>query len=61
MWKDLRREFKRPRERRPFGSSWLPGRLSVLAGIAGLVLVAMRQYPETFTMPEFRPSMRDRF
>ncbi|MEL6690281.1 MAG: sterol desaturase family protein, partial [Pseudomonadota bacterium] len=54
MWKDLRREFERPRERRPFGSGWLSGTLSVLAGIAGLVLVAMRQYPETFTMPEFQ-------
>ncbi|MEM1233018.1 MAG: sterol desaturase family protein [Pseudomonadota bacterium] len=54
MWNELKREFERPRARRPFGSGWLSGSLSVLAGIAGLVLVAMRQFPETFTMPEFQ-------
>ncbi|MEP3637803.1 MAG: sterol desaturase family protein [Paracoccaceae bacterium] len=45
-------EFERPRENRPLGSGWLSGTLSILAGLAGLALVIVRYFPETFTMPE---------
>ncbi len=47
-------EFERPRESRPFGSGWLSGSLSILAGLAGLLLVVIRFFPETFTMPELQ-------
>ncbi len=45
-------EIERPRERRPFGSGWLSGTLSILAGLSGLALILVRYFPETFTMPE---------
>lgn len=45
-------EFERPREKRPLGSGWLSGSLSILAGLAGLALVLVRYFPQTFTMPE---------
>ena len=47
-------EFERPREKRPFGSGWLSGTLSILAGLAGLAIILIRFFPETFTMPELR-------
>lgn len=45
-------EMERPREKRPFGSGWLSGTLSILAGVSGLALILVRYFPETFTMPE---------
>ena len=45
-------EFERPREKRPLGSGWLSGTLSILAGLSGLALILVRYFPETFTMPE---------
>ena len=45
-------EFERPHEKRPLGSGWLSGTLSILAGLAGLALVIVHYFPETFTMPE---------
>ncbi len=53
MWKLLVRELERPREKRPFGSGWISGTLSILAGITAFCLIAIRAFPETFTMPEF--------
>ena len=47
-------EFERPRERRPFGSGWISGTLSILAGLAGLAIILIRFFPETFTMPELQ-------
>jgi len=50
----LMAEFERPRAKRPFGSGWLSGSLSVLAGLAGLLIILIRFFPETFTMPELQ-------
>ena len=49
---NLVEEIERPRAQRPFGSGWLSGTLSILAGLTGLALVLIRYFPETFTMPE---------
>ncbi len=53
MWKLLVKELERPRDKRPFGSGWISGTLSILAGITAFCLIAIRAFPETFTMPEF--------
>lgn len=41
-----------PRDQRPLGSGWLSGSLALLAGIAGLLVVILRWFPETFSYPE---------
>lgn len=45
-------ELEKPREARPFGSGWLSGSLALLAAIAGLLMVLLRWYPETFSYPQ---------
>lgn len=45
-------ELEKPRMERPLGSGWLSGSLALLAGIAGLLMVLLRWYPETFSYPE---------
>ncbi len=50
--RDLVKELEKPRADRPFGSGWLSGSLALLAGIAGLLMVLLRWYPETFSYPE---------
>ena len=45
-------QLETPRAERPFGSGWLSGSLSVLAGIAGLLLVLLHWYPETMSFPD---------
>lgn len=52
--RNLVAEFERPREKRPFGSGWISGTLSILAGLAGLAIILIRFFPETFTMPELQ-------
>ncbi|WP_299370122.1 sterol desaturase family protein [uncultured Tateyamaria sp.] len=47
-------EFERPRAKRPFGSGWISGSLSVLAGLTGLLIILIRFFPETFTMPDLQ-------
>ncbi len=51
----LRRELESPRSDRPLGSGWLSGCLSLLAALTGLLIVVIRWYPQTFTMPELQP------
>lgn len=48
----LKTQLETPREERPFGSGWLSGSLALLAGLAGLLMVLLRWYPETFSYPE---------
>lgn len=45
-------QLETPREQRPFGSGWLSGSLALLAGLAGMLIVLLRWYPETFSYPE---------
>ncbi|WP_394177931.1 sterol desaturase family protein [Yoonia maritima] len=45
-------QLETPREERPFGSGWLSGSLALLAAIAGLLIVLLRWFPETFSYPE---------
>jgi sterol desaturase/sphingolipid hydroxylase (fatty acid hydroxylase superfamily) len=45
-------QLETPREERPFGSGWLSGSLALLASIAGLLIVVLRWYPETFSYPQ---------
>ena len=45
-------ELEKPRAERPFGSGWLSGTGALLAGIAGLLLVLIRWFPETFSYPQ---------
>lgn len=51
----IRHELETPRSERPLGSGWLSGALSLLAALTGLLLVVIRWYPQTFTMPELQP------
>lgn len=48
----IKTELEKPRKSRPLGSGWLSGSLSILAGMAGLLIVMIRFFPQTFTMPE---------
>lgn len=50
--KEIVRQLEKPRDKRPLGSGWLSGCLSLLAGLAGLLIVMLRWYPETFSFPE---------
>lgn len=45
-------QLETPREERPLGSGWLSGSLALLASIAGLLIVLLRWFPETFSYPE---------
>jgi len=45
-------QLETPRDQRPLGSGWLSGALALLAGIAGMLIVLLRWYPETFSYPE---------
>ncbi len=45
-------QLETPREERPLGSGWLSGTLALLASIAGLLIVLLRWFPETFSYPE---------
>lgn len=49
-------QLEMPRDQRPFGSGWLSGTLALLASIAGLLIVLLRWYPETFSYPQSRLS-----
>lgn len=44
-------QLEMPRDQRPFGSGWLSGSLGLLASLAGLLIVLLRWYPETFSYP----------
>ena len=50
--KEIKTELEKPRHSRPLGSGWLSGSGSILAGLAGLLIVMVRFFPQTFTMPE---------
>ena len=45
-------QLETPRDERPLGSGWLSGSLALLASIAGLLVVLLRWYPETFSYPQ---------
>lgn len=45
-------QLETPRDERPLGSGWLSGALALLASLAGLLIVLLRWYPETFSYPE---------
>ncbi len=45
-------QLEMPRDQRPFGSGWLSGSLGLLASLAGLLIVLLRWYPETFSYPQ---------
>jgi sterol desaturase/sphingolipid hydroxylase (fatty acid hydroxylase superfamily) len=45
-------QLETPRDQRPFGSGWLSGALALLASLAGLLIVLLRWYPETFSYPQ---------
>ncbi len=49
---EIKNELEKPRHSRPLGSGWLSGSGSILAGLAGLLIVMVRFFPQTFTMPE---------
>jgi len=48
----LKSQLETPRDERPLGSGWLSGALALLASIAGLLVVLLRWYPETFSYPQ---------
>jgi hypothetical protein len=48
----IKTQLETPREERPIGSGWLSGSLALLAGLAGLLIVLLRWYPETLSYPE---------
>ncbi|WP_458790851.1 sterol desaturase family protein [Yoonia sp. MH D7] len=45
-------QLETPRGERPLGSGWLSGAMALLASLAGLLLVLLRWFPETFSYPE---------
>ena len=45
-------QLELPRDARPLGSGWLSGTLALLASLAGLLIMLLRWYPETFSYPE---------
>lgn len=45
-------QLEMPRDQRPFGSGWLSGALALLASLAGLLIVLLGWYPETFSDPQ---------
>lgn len=45
-------QLETPRDQRPLGSGWLSGSLALLASIAGLLVMILRWYPETFSYPQ---------
>ncbi|MEP4197168.1 MAG: sterol desaturase family protein [Aliishimia sp.] len=46
------KQLETPRDQRPLGSGWLSGALALLAGLAGLLIVLLRWYPETLSYPQ---------
>ena len=52
IWNKVVTQLETPREERPLGSGWLSGSLALLASLAGLLIVMLRWFPETFSYPE---------
>ena len=48
-------ELETPRAERPFGSGWLSGSIALLAGLTGLLMVAVLRNPSITSMPDLAP------
>ena len=48
----VRSELEAPREERPFGSGWIAGSFALLAGIVGLLMVAVLRNPSLTSVPQ---------
>lgn len=46
------KQLETPRDQRPLGSGWLSGSLALLAAVAGMLIVLLHWFPETFSYPE---------
>ena len=45
-------QLETPRDQRPLGSGWLSGALALLASLAGVLIVLVRWFPQTFSYPD---------
>src|ERR1700730_11324402 len=48
----VRSELETPRHERPFGSGWLSGWIGLLAGVVGLLIIAVIRNPSLTSVPQ---------
>ena len=54
-FKKLFEALETPREKRPLGSGWRSGALSVLIGLISIALMIIMRFPAVFSTPEIQP------